>query len=872
MAYTYAQPYAKHHYAEGYIVSTFEEAIGTFNLSTKTKSGTSGTTANNFNLSRNSRSEETRESYTDGNQKLKRSYSSSSGKSSSHTSQSERFGRLNNGGGNTTSSSVGNWVSATGNQYGTYTQQSSQSGSFKRSDASTSTGATRTGAGGETVSRSFKENYNGTTNFYGYTSTFTSSYTAGQKVKIYDPTSKLAQRNQTGNYVKTVINDSTVVHQRGASSIVGNSTKDYRTRATKYTGGSPASIYPSDETVGDSDDPNNGAGTPYSNAYNIPKLTHKSSIGNTEMANYEVQYTDTETVSTEFYYTVKTFGESKHTTTSSTSRRTTNTKSPNWTHPYEPFNITQTIETYITESVETTSYNATRKESIISGPAAYMTGGDILENGLVVGDIQTVTSVLFPIPIVEFIEYTSDGQSGGGIQNATRFVKTKSVTNHQILKYSNSEISAELSKYITRNNESFWFGNISNVMAKGDTVTRNQFYAEPQANTNSRVRDYIYEQENFSEAFNVSSSGSHTILTTYYRSYLASDQKLSFSEDTNATTRSFGAFTSYRNQDTMREDGNTIVRSRATSPTKTTVSAMTVKEPVRSLSDQIYSDYGRGTRGTVNAYMSGAVFTADKNYAYGGYQKEYTSIVSDAGKEYGGISIGDEIIETDTIYNSNVASIDLTINSAVSNTYASSWNFPFMAYSSPLRLNKYFIFIPESSYGNIYTSVQNGSVSFEHSKNNESHIIYQYGKTYTTTVSANSSQVFTIKTDKSLMDGLVKVGNAANFGNGVKTQYSEQGGRNYLQSHQQCFGGKTFTNESGFSFANGYPVNSYLFYSDGSSSILASSSNTVSTEGNATVSLPPTGLLFTFLPVGIDSAQNNDATQRVAADFRSTRD
>ena len=119
---------------------------------------------------------------------------------------------------------------------------------------------------------------------------------------------------------------------------------------------------------------------------------------------------------------------------------------------------------------------------------------------------------------------------------------------------------------------------------------------------------------------------------------------------------------------------------------------------------------------------------------------------------------------------------------------------------------------------------------------------------------------------------VMSLGNAVNFADGAKTAYSEQLAQVYSLSHQHCFGGKTFTNEAGVSFPNGYPINTYEFPPFGSSTVLSSSSNTINTEGNATVSLPPTNLLFAFLPIGIDTQNGNSPYQRSAADFRSTRD
>ncbi len=870
MAIIYFQPYDKHHYATGYIASTFEENAGTFNMSTTTATGKTKTQGGDVTLESNyTRNAST---YTVGNQKLRRKFSSESKNQYNFRSADDNRARTNANGGSTSSTSDGGWSSGSGTQKGTASNIDRYTNSRTNEDASTSSGLTNDGGGGLTIAKSSKALYDGTTEVYGYTSTQTSSASVGKKIKIYDPDSQLVNRNQTTKYKKTIVTKITEEAVRGNKSIVANSTVSRYTRGGRSTGGSPGSIYPPDNTNLDSDDPNNGAGTPTSRAYNKPKIYHQSSLANTTYENYDVYYTDTETTSTNFRYTLSTLSASKNTTTSSTSIRTTKTKSPDWTHPYEPFRITQTIDTYVTESVETDTYNATKKISIVTG-AAYMTGGDVLENGLVAGNIQTVTSVLIPIENVDFVEYTSDAQSGGGVQNATRMTKSTYVTDFQILKFTNSEINAESYKLANLAGKSFAFGNAIDYINKGDTVTRQQGYSTEQANDDTRRKKYIYEQENVLGAFNVSSSGSHTVLTTYYRSYLNSDQKLSFSQDTDATARSFGVFQSYRMQNTYRDsDDNTLVYSRGTTDSKTTKSAMTIKEPVKSDTPQSYSDYGRKIRPTANAGMSGDVYTADKNFLYGGYQYKYESIVSKAARKYRDISIGDQVIKTTQITNSNAASIPLTVNSAVSNTYISSFNFPLFSYSNPLRLNPYFTFIPEGSYGNIYTSVTNGSASFEYLENDQSHIIYQYSKTYTTEVSANDSRVAAISTDMSVMDGLVKVNIGANYGDGAKTAFSKQGGMGYLQGHQQCFGGKTFTNEKGFSFANGNPINSYVFDSDDGSTLMASSSGSISTAGNATVSLPAEDLIFAFLPEGVATARNNTPYYRKCADFRSTRD
>jgi hypothetical protein len=867
----YDQPYAKHHYATGYIGSTFDEENGFVTLSTSTATGSSSTTIGNGTS--NYGSTQTAVRYTAGNQLVRNSFNSSSESNSSYRSTSSSYLRSNAGGGGTTSQSDGDWLTGSGSKSGTNTFAGSNSNSRTNQNASTSSGFTSNAGGGATTVADRNSQYAGTTLSNGYTSVYTSSYSIGSKIKVFDPTSRFVQRNQTKQYQRTIVQNVTSESVRGSDKISVNSTQSFYTQGNINSGGDPGSIYPPGATDLASQDPNNGAGTPRENDFNPPKITHKSSLGTVTQANYDVQYTDTETVSTEFFYTVSTLSASRNTTTSSTSRRTTQTKPiTDWTHPYEPFNITQTLQNYVTETLITNTYNNTKKISIIAGAAAYLTGGDILDNGLVVGNVDTVTSVMFPISTVDFVEYTSDAQSGGALQNATLLTQSKSTSDYNLLSFVTSEITAESHELSNLNGTSFWFGNISDNMLKGGSVTKNQNYRDVVANTRTNGRKYIYEQTNKSAAFNVSSSGSYTTLTTSYQSYLDSNQDLTFFPDSNGSTRSFGVFQSYRLQSTMRSDGNTIVRSRATHESRTSSSAATLKEPVKSLNKQIYSDYGRGTRATNNAFMSGKVYTADKNPLYGGYQAEFTSQVSDAAKKYREITIGDQLIQTTEINNSNVAPISLTINSAVSNTYASSFNLPFLQALNPLRLNSYFTFIPEGRYGNIYTTASNGSVSFEYLENDQSHIIYQLSRTYTSTKSDENGQVYVTSTDKSLMDGLVKVGNAVNFADGDKTAYSQQLAQGYYGSHQQCFGGKTFTDEAGFSFPNGYPINTYEFPPFGSSTVHSSSSNTISTEGNATVSLPPTNLLFAFLPIGIDTKNGNDPYQRCAADFRSTRD
>jgi hypothetical protein len=178
-------------------------------------------------------------------------------------------------------------------------------------------------------------------------------------------------------------------------------------------------------------------------------------------------------------------------------------------------------------------------------------------------------------------------------------------------------------------------------------------------------------------------------------------------------------------------DGNSSVVAYKTSENATSAGEVTYSIPIVSMTSTRYSEFGRATRATDNAFMQGEVWTIDKNPAYGGYQVEFESDISKAAKKYRDITIGDQLIKTTQINNTNVSPNAMTVNSAVSNKYVSSFNLPFFNAIAPLRLNTYFTFIPEGSYGNIYTSVSNGSASFEYLEDNESHVIYKYSKTYT---------------------------------------------------------------------------------------------------------------------------------------------
>lgn len=876
---TYLQPYGTHHFAEGHVVATtFTATIARLSTSTRSYSSTllsnTNTSLNNGGVT-SSNTAETKV-YTTENGVVQGSVTRENFYKQTYASQSANYSLIQTNSVKTTYERKYDWESSSG-EYEIKGQGKNYYSSKREGtgEQKTSNGNTQDGQNSYTLTSSSSADYNETIKKYGETATETSSASAGQKFVTGGDSEdgyEYGERNQSTIFSYKVVSDRTFKTDRNGEDLVRNSTKQNSTRGTRYTGGSPASDYTATFTEYDSDDPDNGAGTPTNATASVAKITQSSSFGQTTVANYEVQYTDTQTTSSRFNYTISTFFESENTTTASTSIRVTTTKPVSWDDPYEPFNITQTLQTYISETVEVFNFFAgTVRTSIISGPAAWITGGTVLKNGLVTG-AGTASSVDSTAVSTDFIQWESDGNSGGNIKNATKKIQTSTYSNFDVLANTNVQINRETSIITEINGSSFEFGNRENFMAKGVNTTANIGNKHLTGNTlTQRVRRNS-EISNISGHFNTTFSGSYTYFTNSSYSYF-NTAGTTFHTSLVILT-SFGQYTTYRGQNVVVDsDGNSSVVAYKTSENKTSDGGVTYKEPIRSIYSDRYIEYGRGTRATNNAFMQGEVWTIDKNPAYGGYQAEFESDVSKAAKKYRAITIGDQLIETTQIYNTNVSPNAMTVNSAVSNKYVSSFCLPFFGGSTPLRLNTYFTFIPESSYGNIYTSVSNGSASFEYLEDNESNVIYKYSKTYTVQRSytdgtgANLSMIKT-STDISILDALVKVGNAVNFADGKKTTYFRQvvGGAGYL-GPGLCFGGKSFSNAKGFSVIGGLPVVSYLFNSSGSQS-LNSNSNSIENSLNETVSLPAQSLLFTHLPIGIDAGQNRPYFRR-NADFRS---
>ena len=674
---------------------------------------------------------------------------------------------------------------------------------------------------------------------------------------------------QTTVFNGATVNDQTRETIKNGTELVIGSTRSFFTNATRSSGGTPATRFPANETDYDSDDPNNGAATPTNGVYNIPSITQKTSLDTTTIENYDVYYTDTETTSTRLNYTVSTTGETSPTTTSSTSFRTTNTATPVWTHPFEFFHITQTVETYLTETSEVESFfETTTLTSTISGPGAFITGGSVLKNSVVVGDMATEQSVFNPANSGSFFIYTTDGQSGGEISSVDVRTTTTRNSVYTILSTSRSAYNVESSSIETFVNSSFQFGNISNAMAVGSAFTRERRESFSALNTNSNRSKALIENENQSARLQATETGTHYVFTEATFTFLGSEG-FTFYTQTKSTT-SDGSYTTTRSQDTMIEDGNTIVRSRVAIPNVTYSSAATLKVPIKFAESYYASEYGRVTQDSDHNLQSGKVYTRDKDPLFGGYQKEYTDVFSDAGVRYRDITIADHIITTTQIANPGVASIPLTINSAESSVYVSSFNFPFLT----LKLNSYFTFIPETSYGNIYTSVNRGSASFNHFENDLSRIRYKYSKTYLVTaqnIGATGTQDIEVtSTDVSLLDGAVKVGAAVGFVGASETTFSEQ---NPFFNIKHAIGGKAFTNDPGFSLIEGVPHDSYLFDSV-SSTVISGDPQSIddNTGGTVTTSLPTSVMIFRNLNtfVTADTFQGDKFYQRCAADYRST--
>ena len=874
---TYLQPSGTHHFAEGYLATTtFGGAINQLITSTRSYRSTS-TGHSDYGGSTTSSNSAKTEQFTVENGVSKGMNSGENGYTQKYNSVSANYENRNSVTRNTTSKGEAFWntnsaeYEAKGDGGGFFSSKREGTG-----DRLTSNGATQEGKYGNTYSSSRSADYGQTIIKYANTQTSTSSGSIGNKDVTGGDSEdgyEYGQRNRTTIFTIEYVTGSTFKTDRNGTQLVQNSTKKNSTRGRKDSGGSPSSVYPATFTDYDYDDTNNGVGTPTTYEDSYEKITQSSSLGQTTVANYEVQYTDTQTTSSRFNYTIQTLYESKSTTTASTSIKITRTKPVSWDDPYEPFNITQTVYTYISETFDISNFfQGTVRTSIITGAAAWITGGTVMKNSLVTG-AGTKSSVASSRPVTNFLSYSSNGNSGGNIKNATEVITTSTYSNFDLLANTNVQINRETSINTQLNGSSFEFGNRENFMAKGGAETANIGNKHLTANTRTNARRRNSEISNISGAFNVSSSGSYTYMTVASFSFFNTAGTTFYTNTARRTT--FGQYTSHRGQNVaVDSDGNSSVVAYKTSENATSAGEVTYSIPIVSMTSTRYSEFGRATRATDNAFMQGEVWTIDKNPAYGGYQVEFESDISKAAKKYRDITIGDQLIKTTQINNTNVSPNAMTVNSAVSNKYVSSFNLPFFNAIAPLRLNTYFTFIPEGSYGNIYTSVSNGSASFEYLEDNESHVIYKYSKTYTVERSytdgtgANLSMIKT-STDISILDGLVKVGNAVNFADGKKTTYfRQQVGGGFLDGH--CFGGKSFSDKKGFSVIQGLPVVSYLFNSSGSQS-LNSNSNSIENSLNETVSLPAQSLLFTHLPVGIDAGQNRPYFRR-NADFRSVRD
>ncbi len=679
----------------------------------------------------------------------------------------------------------------------------------------------------------------------------------------------------TDSSIRNITEEATYASVREGSDVVRNTTMNFISRGERRRAGNN-SDYPETVIDYDSDDPRNGPGEAHTYHQSIPTSHQQSKLG-TYTQRFYVPFSNTRTTQADLVYTIPTVfnaGESSTSTTKTTIKRTVRS-----TADVGDRYKTVTFEGYEYETFEEPAYFKDLQLTMtITGPAAYLSGGQILSNedffnilgnpigggfletqALVHGTLGTMKSFCLTDHDFDTISYSTDASSGGEFGNTpttTTDFEEGSYSDFDTPMTSTTDVTVQTTTTTDYNGKEFNFGSTGTATIGIETTV-------------GSISKFIDKN---TDPYNYMATTQLSTLQIFeakdwqgtYRSII--ETEYTFVDGLTFTTYSttINAYKSGPHQRLFMQnfdfvDGELTLESREPDPENTRSSAESRTLVIESFFTDRASVHGRYIVAS-NADYIGEAYYADKDSKYGGYQYETTdaNAISDAARKYRTVSIGDQIITTTTYTNKNLKNsvTERTINSFDTNSYASSYALPL---DLCLKLNKYYTFLPTGHYGNFYTNlattkytdggmiatVSDSNVSFEYYEDDVSLVKYTYTSEYTTTGGkSNTNGTTTITGTKSLyssLNGKVQVGLGAKFDGGTKTKYYVGNPRFQLGGY--AIGGQVFTDQQGFSVIGGFPYDSYMFDSSGST-LIEGSSESVADSWQKTVSIQPNAMMF----------------------------
>ena len=482
----------------------------------------------------------------------------------------------------------------------------------------------------------------------------------------------------------------------------------------------------------------------------------------------------------------------------------------------------QTVQAYELESKEITeAMGDTFKVSSIYG-ASYIVGGSTLDNQVVTGASLVSTFGESKSQNTNLQSYSTEYYRGdSGDETISYFYRyAPSLSESKIIGSSNEETQITLTT--SNNGETLDFGRNRNEVEYFTTQTyRNNFLSTTFTNGYPGITSTFSEEDVKSFQF----SG-YTSATSLKDSFYVGSEGISTLPILDIISKLTTFVTTFARRSTNTAFGQSVTYGASFGfvvPTSPNYNRLTTKTPIFNF------------------------VTFDKG-KQGGVQYETSTNISGAVRSTRAITIADQVVTTSTM-ESPAATIDISVNTAISNSYTLSGGFPL---GLRLSLNRYLTFFPVDGYGSIYSTVGENTFETWTSKQDQtSHFLLSYdgdsssfveftttGK-YSTSSQRDGSTHRTTQSFASLLRGKVKIQKGAAYAGGKKT-------RSKVENRSPIYGGQLFTDEEGVLVqdANNPPASFYAFDGNASSLIQQDGSDVNLNKWNNTISLPANSLIF----------------------------
>jgi hypothetical protein len=499
---------------------------------------------------------------------------------------------------------------------------------------------------------------------------------------------------------------------------------------------------------------------------------------------------------------------------------------------FSDFNSTvRTSSDYVTESESlSTFYNNDYKIYTIYGGAAYVEGGVTLPNFGVTGASTASTFGNVPSQQTAFNTYSTRFRTA---EPAT-YISTRTVR-------SNASSGATVTTRIDRDgtrlttsslalNDPADFGRSTSSAKVFTTITFNNRFTDTTV-TNGYVSTAT--TRSYANQTTVSAFGKTSILSQFESSYIGSD----------------GYSTFYYPSITYVM---TTYLSRVALNISNTISN---NQTINLTTGRIQHNFTSTQTGFNVSYYQLSFLTRDKG-EQGGIQYESSTNISGAVRSTYPISIADEVITTST-RTSPAATIDLTVNSAESNSYTFSAGLPL---GLELKLNRYMTFLPIDGYGSIFSTVGNStdksSFLLKYEGDGSSVVRFTSTGKYSTSQTGGSDQTRTDRTTQSfasVLKGLAKIQQGQEYPNGQETVVRRSMLGGFFWNQTQIAGGQRFTDTEGTVVYREINPTSFFMFGGSDSSGLSLSDAAANNEFK-TQTIPANSVAFaplsTYLKAG----------------------